>query len=50
MSTPQTPPMERVYALTNAADGNAVAVFVRQAGGNLLPLTLPIPPGAMPLS
>lgn len=46
MSTPQTPPMERVYALTNAADGNAVAVFVRQAGGNLLPLTLPIPPGA----
>lgn len=38
--------MERVYALTNASAGNAVAVFVRQAGGNLLPLTLPRPPGS----
>lgn len=44
MSTP-TPPQERVYALTNAADGNAVAVFVRQSGGNLIPLTPPAPPG-----
>ncbi|MGH8933213.1 MAG: lactonase family protein [Egibacteraceae bacterium] len=39
MSTPQPLPMERVYALTNASDGNAVAVFVRQQGGNLIPLT-----------
>lgn len=39
MSTPQTLPMERVYALTNAVDGNAVAIFARQASGNLIPLT-----------
>ncbi|HEU0090072.1 MAG TPA: beta-propeller fold lactonase family protein [Pseudonocardiaceae bacterium] len=44
MSMP-TPPKERVYALTNAADGNAVAVFVRQESGNLIPLTSPPPPG-----
>ncbi len=44
MSTP-TPSPERVYALTNAADGNAVAVFVRRESGNLLPLTPPPPPG-----
>lgn len=31
--------MERVYALTNARDGNAVVVFVRQASGSLVPLT-----------
>lgn len=39
MAIPQTVPVERVYTLTNARDGNAVAVFVRQASGNLVPLT-----------
>jgi len=39
MSTLQTPPMERLYALTNAKDGNGVAVFVRQGSGNLAALT-----------
>lgn len=44
MTQPTAAP-ERVYALTNDTSGNAVAVFVRQAGGNLLPLTPPPPPG-----
>ena len=43
MSIPTAP--ERVYALTNSAAGNAVAVFVRREGGNLIPLTPPPAPG-----
>ncbi|MGQ0772947.1 MAG: lactonase family protein [Pseudonocardiales bacterium] len=47
-TTPPTSSTERVYALTNSADGNAVAVFARQASGNLLPLTPPVPPPPPP--
>ncbi len=51
MSTPAPSPAERVYALTNAADGNAVAVFVRQGTGTLLPLTAdPAAPAAADFS
>lgn len=39
MSAPTSSSSERVYAPTNAADGNAVAVFTRDPEGDLVPLT-----------
>lgn len=47
-TTSPTAPTERVCTLTNAADGNAVAVFIRQGDGTLLPLPSPPLPEPLP--
>ena len=46
--TAATTSTERVYTLTNAAEGNAVAVFTRQGDGTLIPLPPPPFPGTLP--
>lgn len=48
MMDTQVPKDEHVYALTNAAEGNSVAVFTRMADGTLTPLGTLVPFSDLP--